>query len=284
MRWIGLGIAVVGLVVGAYFIGHRSSPQSVPTNNASTSSVPQLQAGNRTNQSTAQAQSLQKSLADITQEWRGSTAYVDCTFGTLQGGNYERISGSGLLVFLNSTPTVITNRHVVDNRHNDLGYCDLKFPDTISPVGYEVLPENIANASNGNDVAYLAMPQAQLSISKEKNWDRYSLVERSKSGAFACRGNMSIGDSVLVIGYPVYGSVSNSNYYEQNIEVTATEGIISGIDGIYYTTSAKVDSGNSGGLVIDEAKDCYAGVPTWDEAGTFESLGRILPVSTFLHY
>ena len=82
-----------------------------------------------------------------------------------------------------------------------------------------------------------------------------------------------LGAKILIIGYPTIGSQT---------DVTVTDGIISGFDGNYYITDAKVDHGNSGGAAIDLKNDCYLGIPTWSESGSFESLARILKWQTFL--
>ena len=270
-----------------------NTDNSGTTTQTKSQDIPAQQTQTHTNLSAPQSPPTTKSLSDIVEEWRESTAYVDCTFGNLPNNNYEEQWGSGLLVLLNSIPTVITNRHVVDNGKNDLDYCDIKFPETINAVGYQIYQngqqidkqdgaQDISYDSNGNDVAYLTMPQSQISVSKFKDWDNYSLDQRSKSGSFNCTNKLNIGDPIVILGYPIYGSVSDSNYYSGAIEVTATEGIISGMDGVFYTTSAKIEHGNSGGLAIDETNDCYFGIPTWNESGSFESLGRILPSSVFL--
>jgi len=69
------------------------------------------------------------------------------------------------------------------------------------------------------------------------------------------------------LGYPTVGSRQ---------DITATEGIISGFDGNYFITSAKVEEGNSGGIAVSVKEDCYLGIPTYAEIGNVESLARIL--------
>nr|MDQ3014484.1 hypothetical protein [bacterium] len=60
------------------------------------------------------------------------------------------------------------------------------------------------------------------------------------------------------------------------VDVTATEGIISGYEGNYYITSAKIEQGNSGGAAISLRDNCFLGIPTLTLVGKVESLGRIL--------
>ena len=81
---------------------------------------------------------------------------------------------------------------------------------------------------------------------------------------------INIGDKIVVLGYPAIGTEGG---------ITATEGIISGIEKNYYVTSAKIDHGNSGGAAILVKDDCYLGIPTWANPGSIESLARILKYS-----
>lgn len=106
-----------------------------------------------------------------------------------------------------------------------------------------------------------------------------SLNARAKTGKFVCQ-NTPVGEPIVVLGYPDYGSGAGSyRSVFSNLSITATEGIISGQDGIYLTTSANLDPGNSGGAAIDEKNDCYIGIPTATVNGSAASLGRILPAS-----
>ena len=82
-----------------------------------------------------------------------------------------------------------------------------------------------------------------------------------------CTDNINIGDKIVVLGYPAIGTEGG---------ITVTDGIVSGFEGDYYVTSAKIEHGNSGGAAILVKDDCYLGIPTWADSGTVESLARIL--------
>jgi hypothetical protein len=204
-------------------------------------------------------------------------------------------SGSGLVANLNSIPTVITNKHVVYSPQYGLATeCDVAFPydkwvfysiitvdlPARESVGVQ-LPPSPANGkilftADESDVAYLS----GFNLMSSDYVPPLSLQDRAKSGSFACRGEPSIGDPLVILGFPVYGTAVAMPATSNNpIEITATEGIISGMAAGYYTTSAKIDHGNSGGLAIDTTNDCYLGIPTASYTGSIESLGRILPVS-----
>lgn len=87
----------------------------------------------------------------------------------------------------------------------------------------------------------------------------------------ACNKRASVGEQILILGYPGIGS---SN------DITVTEGIISGYENGYYITSAKVEQGNSGGAAILVDSNCYLGIPTFAYSGQIESLARILDLSS----
>jgi hypothetical protein len=80
--------------------------------------------------------------------------------------------------------------------------------------------------------------------------------------------NIALGDPVKIYGYP-----ETSGGYNLSI----TEGIISSIENNgQILTSAKVDSGNSGGLAMSNA--CLIGVPSAIISGNFQNFGVIIPV------
>ena len=85
-----------------------------------------------------------------------------------------------------------------------------------------------------------------------------------------CSLTPSIGDEVISIGYPSIGSVG---------DITATDGIISGFESSYFITSAKIEKGNSGGIVVLLKDNCLLGVSTFVQLGTLESLARILNIN-----
>ncbi len=294
-----LVVALLGL--GAYVIFSQNQNNTQPTQ--SNQNYQQVTDNSQNTQLSApEKQSAQenvvktKSTAEIAKEWGRSIAYLVCDWNYSNGALIQEVSGSGLVAILNSVPTIITNKHVVYNP--TLGYtngCIIKFPND---NGYYMYSHNDPNTnggywpdkgvltidSNGNDVAYISgIDYAWTSLSLTypiPTSPQISLSSRSKSGYFSCKNQENWGDPILVLGYPVYGPQMNA--LGSPAQPTVTEGIISGIDGIYYTTSAKIDHGNSGGLAIDQKNDCYFGIPTWNESGSFESLGRILPASTFL--
>jgi hypothetical protein len=73
--------------------------------------------------------------------------------------------------------------------------------------------------------------------------------------------------------------------YTGGYAITVTDGIISSFTGDgSIITSAKVDSGNSGGLATTKDGSCFIGVPTAVIEGDYESIGFIIPVDQILDF
>ncbi|MCK5027473.1 MAG: trypsin-like peptidase domain-containing protein [Candidatus Pacebacteria bacterium] len=79
---------------------------------------------------------------------------------------------------------------------------------------------------------------------------------------------INLGDNVRVLGYPTTSG---------GMSLTITEGIISALndDGKLLTT-AKIDSGNSGGIAVAD-DGCIIGMPIAVREGDYENLGAIIP-------
>jgi hypothetical protein len=232
-------------------------------------------------ESKASQQSVLKTLSDsiaqnkrsfdlpaIISKWSPFLARIECSFESTQK-NVDYL-GSGFLEMSITRPFahVLTNRHVVDlDRKIKPKTCNISLPDikekaTISSNSIFIINEK----STTTDVAFVDVANRVPEID----------VRAAKSARNACDYEPRSGDRVVVLGYPSIGVRDG---------ITATEGIISGIEGDYYVTSAKVDAGNSGGVAIligSSGESCYLGIPTFVEAGRAESLGRILKASTIV--
>lgn len=191
-------------------------------------------------------------LASIIAEWRPRTAYLECHFdlvGIIQGG-------SGFLITYNNSVLLSTNAHVatmdVAGETYAADYCNVSIPNDTQIVTVKGVHKP-SNASADYVGFIVTNPSA--------------LMKGLKTTESICKTKASIGDEVVIVGYPSIGSLT---------DVTATEGIISGYDGEYYITSAKIEHGNSGGIAVLVKDDCNLGIPTAVVAGSLESLGRIL--------
>lgn len=192
-------------------------------------------------------------LTAIVSQWRPRVAQVTCTWN-LSDGSIEQSTGSGVLMIGGSAPAVTTNRHVVVYNGQIANKCSVKFPD--DPAASIVSAINIAPSSPTTD-------WAQIYILKPSPYVQ-SLATASPN---RCINKPAAGASIVILGYPSVGAQG---------DITATEGIISGFEGSYFISSAKVERGNSGGAAILTQQNCYLGIPSYVGAGQIESLARIL--------
>jgi len=170
------------------------------------------------------------------------------------------VCGSGVVVDFDSQITAITNRHIITDDNNYQPFiCRVKLPDSSDTF----IGQKFTGGGPLLDVGFIDLNNPNSYIR-----DLTSLSS-SPSPFHQCKTKPSLGEGVLILGYPSIGSQT---------DITVTEGIISGYDGNYYITSAKIDKGNSGGAAILVNDNCYLGIPSASVVGQIESLGRILDV------
>lgn len=153
---------------------------------------------------------------------------------------------------------VVTNLHVLEG-NTELS-CMVGFPDPSTGVireAYWASPIIDEAEETGHDLAILSVEDPVI----DSEYRVYGYYERLTDGKFphfeeseACLAVApELGDQIFVLGYP---SLSGG-------ALTITDGLVSSLyssDG-YLITSAKIGSGNSGGLSVD-AGGCFVGVPT----------------------
>lgn len=198
-------------------------------------------------------------VASIISKWRPIIANVECQFKYSDTGRlYQENSGSGIVLKFGNTPgLILTNKHVItDNGGYGAYSCSAKLPDSSELI----TSSDTRSSTKGYDLGYIYInePNSYLQI-------------LTSTFPFLCSQKPSLGDEIVVLGYPNIGSKEN---------VTATEGIVSGFDGNYIITSAKVEQGNSGGAAILLKDNCLLGIPTFVTLGKVESLARILDIWT----
>ena len=189
----------------------------------------------------------------------------------------EISQGSGTVMA--SDGMVLTNAHVIPQdgtwlHVGDEG-CAVTFPEAgtgqIKDM-YRAQPIVIPGASEEYDLAYLQItgpfldatnkPQGQYPRTFPSLWD-------SDTYLAVCSGSVpaGLGDTVRIFGYPASGQLN----------LAITEGVVSSVmAGGRLLTSAKLDSGNSGGLAVN-SRGCFVGVPSAVVEGNFENLGVIIP-------
>jgi S1-C subfamily serine protease len=189
-------------------------------------------------------------ISSLIAAWSPFVYDITCRFD--KGGVESKSSGSATVEWFEGKVRFLTNSHVVETPGEALVSCELSRPG--SKETYTIPAERVL-ISEEHDAAYGTLAETPSAMLRSRR----------------CGTVPTIGDGVVILGYPQIGAKES---------VTATEGIISGFDEEYYTTSAKIEKGNSGGAAIDVERDCFLGLPTLVFAGKIESLARILPVAS----
>ncbi|OGZ64697.1 MAG: hypothetical protein A3A98_01745 [Candidatus Staskawiczbacteria bacterium RIFCSPLOWO2_01_FULL_40_39] len=204
-------------------------------------------------------------LPSIIKQWRPRIVYIVCEWRYSDTGEvYAQGSGSGLLFAKskdNLALLVMTNKHVLADGQYVASSCDISFPSLNET--FKVSTNSLMESVSGLDWGLIRF--------QSSNGYLNSLVVSGPIESYpsVCKKPALVGDEIVILGYPGIGSQS---------DITATEGIISGRDGDYYITSAKIDRGNSGGAAISLKDNCYLGIPSFAQVGQIESLGRILDI------
>lgn len=105
-----------------------------------------------------------------------------------------------------------------------------------------------------------------------------------------CSVRMQLGSSVVIVGFPAFSkrNIMVAGHLSSQSSRTITNGIISAHDTSLrkpignlpypnYYISAKIDSGNSGGIALskDASGLCVLGLPTWLSVGNYETQGVV---------
>lgn len=193
-----------------------------------------------------------QNLEDIIKLWEQRVFQVTCFFKYLNKSEIYHIQqGSGFMGYSKDGYILITNKHVARDGEYTPYYCDAESANKL--IKFRIENKDIRTSK--------FFDTAGMKIFTDK------IISENFSYPFCDRDIINIGTKVLVLGYPKIGTQTG---------ITATEGIISGIEDYYFVTSAKVDEGSSGGAAISTENNCYIGIPTMAEVGEIESLGRIL--------
>lgn len=197
--------------------------------------------------------------------------------------------GSGLLWKLSDGYFVLTNKHVISGGETTANYQTIQSCNLLYVKGsYFVDLTDTKLFANNLDAVFVRIktndawiqedytslgrtPPAQTPIEQFN----YSISQMRR-----CSKDMSIGARVTVVGFPLS---TNKTFASR----TLTEGVISAVDrdaivfnglpNADYYTSAKIDSGNSGGVAFskDNSGVCFLGLPTWVSIGYAEAQGLV---------
>lgn len=276
---------VIIIAFGAFYFGQNSNNNQLQGNQTATETTNQSPSLNNPPQVETQTtqppeiittQPKQKTVSEVTADWSPLVGNLKCFWGL--NGNYSLIKqGSGTITGMGGdTLGILTNRHVVDDGN---GYspnvCDFWLPNDpnlITSLNTNV-NSSITYGSNGYDYAGIKINNPDDYIKSMKT----AIHERLNGKTGYCYkdypNDILLGDELIVLGYPAIGSAAS-----QTFVLKLTHGYISGNDGDYYLTDAKIEEGNSGGLAVLIKHDCFIGIPTFKTfpGPTGETLGGIL--------
>jgi hypothetical protein len=180
--------------------------------------------------------------------------------------------GSGTM--MSKEGVILTNYHVIAKTD----FCLVTIPNSTTGVPNEMYiasPIVIPKLSEEYDIAMLEI----VEVYTDQNGTSYGVYPNTFS-AFTrgkdCTNYIAkLGDDIKIYGYPVTSGGSN---------LTITDGILSSFtdDGLILT-SAKVDSGNSGGIAVSK-NGCFVGIPSAVETGKYQNLGVLIPSDIILDF
>jgi len=183
----------------------------------------------------------------------------------------DESGGSG--VMLSEDGLILTNHHVVSEEED----CIVTIPDPASGEPVEIYfasPVIFPDLSEQYDIAMLEIYDVYTDEDGE-SWGSYPNKFTYFQTPDSCTDNpWKLGESIKIYGYPT------TSY---NYNLTVTEGIISNFDSGYILTSAKVDSGNSGGLALNQ-EGCMVGIPSAVLTGDHQNLGVITSWDIILEF
>lgn len=191
------------------------------------------------------------------------------------GGSGTLISGDGI---------IITNSHVIPQTEDSLFitkygcFIFLPNPDDgiISSSNiYVGQPIVVPSTSDEYDLARIVIYGKYTDTGRVEELEINNLISLNNDGCDQTDKRITLRDEVFLYGYPSY---------TYGVSQTVTDGIVSSllIDGS-VAVSAKIDAGNSGGLVLDE-KGCFMGIPSSVRFGETEEISIIIPADTVSHY
>lgn len=183
----------------------------------------------------------------------------------------DKSAGSGTM--MTEEGMILTNYHVVEDEE----YCVVTIPNTTTGEPEEIYYASvitIPDLSKLYDIATLEIDSVYTD-EEGKTWGAYPNKFTSFQRLESCSDDpWKLGEPIKIFGYPA----TSHNY-----NLTVTEGIISNFSDGYILTSAKIDSGNSGGLAINQ-EGCMLGIPSAVLEGDYQNLGVIIPSDIIIEF
>lgn len=198
-------------------------------------------------------------------------------------------SGTGSLWKSDNGYFVVTNNHVVNEGTESDGSCTVINIMTKGFGMYSIYPAESTTWNTFSDVAVLKLHEysnpSKTTGPAPFNFPAISSLDYKVGGLPKCVNNMAQGSPVIALGYPAYGGGS---------ALITTNGVISGYGGVSslnapysnYIISAKIDSGNSGGIALSldpQGQLCLLGIPTWVSTGNYENGGVVQNINNITY-
>jgi len=208
--------------------------------------------------------------------------------------------GSGSLWNLGGQYSVLTNYHVVKTPYSD-GSCRVEFRDIDAEYGvsgkgggfYQIYPSTTKSWNIFTDIAFMGLNKQEVCDANGLNCFESKPIENLNyrlSFLNKCSSKTPINTPVVILGYPAFGKTNFSfeGFEGNQSNLIVSNGVVSGYDDSSkqplgnlpysnYFVSAKIDSGNSGGIVLSKDKNglCVLGIPTWLVLGNYETQGVV---------
>ncbi len=206
------------------------------------------------------------SIEDSNETIASSVVNIYC-----ENDNEELAGGSGTI--MTDTGLVLTNAHIIpENISGDtLQTCVVILPDpqTGAPKEmYYAYPIVFPDISERYDLAFIQIDDVYVDDEGVIYGDYPKLFPAYDNSKYCVNENVKLGESVRIYGYPAISG---------GVALTITDGVVSSLllDEGLIITSAKISSGNSGGLAVDEY-GCRIGIPAMVTGDEYESLGIII--------
>lgn len=240
----------------------------------------------------------QITTADISPYLSGVVEVI-CKKKDVNGVLQFNSTGSGSLWdFSGSDFRLLTNAHVING--NDLCYFWIPSASGINTsIGtYYLDLNNITSWNNVSDEAVIPIVMPSAYPLNPENIGIFNVpisqLNFGISNLRKCSSDIPKISPVMVVGFPAFSSINNSNnpggIYKDQI---TTNGIISGYDssptnkGLKYSDfyiSSIIDSGSSGGIAFSKDVNglCVLGMPTWLNSGNFSTQGLVQNINNVL--
>jgi hypothetical protein len=184
-----------------------------------------------------------------------------------RGGSGTIITDSGI---------ILTNSHIIPQDKEYLNIyeegCLVILPDSSTGHPDEwfwAKPIVIPGISDYYDLAFMEIYDAYYDEEENSYWGTYPRTFPVYEGPDRCQDEyIQLGESIRIYGYP---ELVGDGY-----SLTITDGVVSNFLGEgLIATSAKISSGNSGGLAVNQ-NGCVIGIPSMLISDEYESFGVII--------